>query len=292
MKVILFIFSCLLIAESALAQDWNFPSENFAPKLNLSIVSNPINIYGEINPADIGVNGPGVGLYGVQGGGLASELIMLAAHAAVVQGQRGNQLEKLNNDSKNFGKLLSDKLMGINSDKFLKEVVSAMPDASSVSVSTINSKTDQYVGYFIDYRYSVTRDYYGLILDVTFVEKNNGKLIHNVTIHHNKTSPYIGLNGVYDSPYDIRRDMMVLMEEAVRIFLTRDKITRRKLTSSLTFRSLVGKNKRYERGVLLSQTCDKHLFISLSETWVSAPKLEPDTQDVLCNTGVNDLQLN
>jgi hypothetical protein len=292
MKANLLVFFCLLVAQNSLAQSWNFINESFTSKVNLFVLSNPLNIYGEINPNDIGVNGPGVGLYGVQGGGLASAFVMLAAHAASVQGQRSNQLEKLNNDSLVFGKLLSDKLNGVKSDKFLNEVIASMPDVNFVTLSMINSKEEMPSGYFIDYRYSVTRDYYGLILDISFSDKNSGKFIHNSTIHQNKNSPYIGSNGVYDSPYDIRKDMAVLMEEAVRIFLNRDNLVKRKSASGVTFKSLSGKNKKYERGMLISETCDKHLFISLANTWISAPKLESNFKDVLCDTGLNDLKLN
>ena len=292
MKFISLIFGSLLIAGNSLAQSWTAINKNSVPKLNFSLVSNPINIYGEINPADIGVNGPGVGQYGVQGGGIASAFAMLAVHAMAVQGQRSDQLEKLNNESKSFGNLLTDRLNGIRSDKFLNEVVALMPETKSVSVSVINSNTESYSGYFVDYRYSITRDYFGLMLDISFSEKNKDKSIFYTTVYQNKTSPFVGSTGVYDSPYDIRKDMTILMEEAIRIFLKRDELIKGKSSSSVTFRSLTGKSKRYERGTLLSQSCDKHLFISLSETWISAPKLEPNNQDVLCNTGINDLQLN
>jgi hypothetical protein len=292
MKANLLVFFCLLIAQNSLAQSWNFINESFTSKVNLFVLSNPLNIYGEINPNDIGVNGPGVGLYGVQGGGPASALIMLAAHAASVQGQRSKQLEKLNDDSLIFGKLISEKLNGVNSDKFLNEVISAMPDVNFVNLSMINSREEMSAGYFIDYRYSVTRDYYGLILDISFSDKNGGKFIHNSTIYQNKNSPYIGSNGLYDSPYDIRKDMTGLMEEAIRIFFNKENIIKRKSASGITFKSLSGKNKKYERGVLLSETCDKHLFLSLSNTWISAPKLEPNINDVTCDIGLNNLKLN
>ena len=291
MKLISLIFSFLLIAENSLAQSWTEINTNSMPQLNFSLVQNPIIIYGEINPAEIGVSGPGVGQYGVQGGGIASAFAMLAGHAIAVHGQRSSQLEKLNQESKLFGKLLTDRLNQMSNDKFFKEVVSGMPDARSASVTVISSATENYSGFYIDYRYSVTRDYHGLILDISFTEKNKDKSIFYSTIYQNKTSPYVGVSGIYDSPYEIGKDMMNLMEEAIRIFLSRDELIKRKSGTSVTFRSLIGKNKKFERGTLLSQNCDKHLFISLSEAWISAPKLETNNQDVLCNTGFNQLQL-
>jgi hypothetical protein len=291
MKLISFIFSFFLITENSLAQSWTEINKNSIPQLNFSLVLNPINIYGEINPAEIGVTGPGIGQYGVQGGGIASAFAMLAGHAISVHGQRSAQLEKLNQESKLFGKLLTERLNGISNDKFFKEVAAGMPEASSALVSVIDTPADNYSGFYIDYRYSVTRDYHGLILDISFAQKNKDKSIYYATVYQNKTTPYVGVSGTYDSPYEIRKDMMNLMEEAIRIFLSRDELVKKKSGTSVTFRSLIGKGKRFERGTLLSQSCDKHLFISLSEVWVSAPKLEKNNQDVLCNTGLNQLEL-
>jgi len=282
----------LIISKNSSAQNWNYSSAISSPQLNLAVIKNPIIIYGEVNPAEIGVTGPGVGQYGVQGGGIASAFAMLAAHAASVQGQRSEQLEKINAESKIFGKVISDRLNGISSDNLLKDTIEAMSNSNSILISTINAPTDTYTGFFSEYRYSVTRDYYGLFLDISFTSKDKNIPIFYITIYQNKNSPYLGKSGNYDSPYDIKKDMVVLMEEAIRIFSNREELIKRKSSSSITFKSIIGKSKRYERGSLVSEICDKHLFVSISEIWISAPKLEPNNQDVLCNTGISDLQIN
>ena len=86
--------------------------------------------------------------------------------------------------------------------------------------------------------------------------------------------------------------MTFLMQEAIRIYVKRKE---RKLINStdknITFKSMIGDDRRYERGILIAETCDRHLFVNLADVWIAAPKIEPDQTSVLCNTGFSTLQI-
>jgi len=289
---ILLILVSLFYAFNGAAQSWNLVRKDANISFDAIVVNKPLIIYGEINPADLGVNGPNIGQYGVQGGGIASAFVMLAAHAAAVQGQKSAQVEKLDLESKSFGKVLTDNLNISNSAQFIEEVSLGMPDVRSIRVSSALSNLDSYNGSIIDYRYSVSKDYQSLILDISFKTLAKGSAPFIIQINNNKSASYLNKDGSYNSAFDLKKDVTVLLEEAIRIFIQKDKLILKKANANITFKSLVGKFKRFERGSLISQTCDKHLFLNLSDIWISAPKLDPDNNDVLCSTGINEIQFN
>lgn len=276
---LIFILIVLSLTGNVNSQEWNRPLQLNSSIISFSVISRPLEIFGEINPDEIGVTGVGVGQYGVQGGGYSSALAMLAAHAMAVQGQRNEQLEKLNSDAKLFGSFITNQLDGIYTDKFLFHVLSEMPEGEFINLNSVNSFPNANIYAEIDYKYSLSRDNSGLRLEINFSILN--KNILRFILYSNNNDAYSEVN--YQSKKsDVKKDINLLMQEAVRLFYFRFNGDLIKKDSSRTFRYLVGKGRRYERGFLIGESCYKFLFENLSETWISAPKSELTTSDENC----------
>lgn len=270
MRSIILIF--LILINKAHAQDWN-KSENLNLVVQFTTTQIPLEIIGEINPNDIGIVGGFAPLYGVQGGGIASALGMLAGHAASVQAQRSEQLVKINKEAKEFASFLTEQLDGISTNVFVENVLAGMPEGRYFLISSTPIQAEQNSNIFIDYQYSVTRDFSGMILEIFFKNiKNHKENIRLVLYSHGNQS---GTKLNYkEEPSKIKKDMILVMEEAFRLFHVRANGLLNKSLSSKTFRSFVGTSKRYERGFSVSEICNKHLYENLSGVWVSAPKID------------------
>lgn len=279
MKILVLVF--LFITTQVHSQDWN-KFENINTKVNFSLPQRPLEIIGEINPNDIGIAGGYGVLYGVPGGGIASALAMLAGHAALVQGQRNEQLDKINNEAKEFATFLNEQLNGISTNVFVGNVLSGMQEGRYFILSPTSLPADQNSSVSVDYQYSITRDFSGLILEIIFKNIINHKENMRFVLysHGSKSNTKTSYK---EDPSKIKKDMILVMEEAFRLFHTRTNSLLIKSLSSKTFRSFVGANKRYERGFAVSEICNRHLYENLSGVWISAPKFDVDDYYSRCN---------
>jgi hypothetical protein len=258
-----------------MAQSWSQPEKGQMQKLDLAVMTSPVHLYGEIDHSEIGIKGPGIGPYGTPDGGMAGVLAMMLTHGVLLRAQQNAQIEQINAESLQFGAALTSRLNGISSVQLIQEALSGSFQAHPITVIGLESNSNSFSGYYINYRFSVTRDYHGLILNISFSKKSSEKAIADFVVYYNNQSPYIDNN----EKYDIKNDMLSLVREAIGLFYNKDNLVKNMPSSSVTFRSLVGKRKMFERGYLISQTCERHLFINLSETWVAAPKLEHSNLD-------------
>jgi len=283
---VLGFFLLIGLPSISMAENWNSIFEGSLNTLIFQVSKDALEINGEISTANIGVsekstNYANTGLFG------------LLVHASVLSVQRNMQSEKIISESKEFGKLLTESFPRINRDDFLNSTINKMPEFTKTGIS-INPSDKEKNNRFnvVEFKYSVMKDYKGILLDISIgsVEDKNSQFKFN--IYRNSVSPYIGKDGKVELSNNIFEDMTFLMQEALRIYVKRKE---RKLINStdknITFKSMIGDDRRYERGVLIAETCDRHLFVNLADVWVAAPKIEPDQTSVLCNTGFSTLQI-
>jgi hypothetical protein len=279
----LFAVTAVAFAASAAKADWNVALDLSAKPVTLHIKDLPVEIIGEIRGEEIGVAARGGQQYGVQGGGLASAFVMLAIHAAAVQGQRSEQEEKVWQEAKLFGRPLTAALQKKTSmDVFILSTQSASDFAGEkLTIRPLEDKASENVlKASIDLWSS--RDYKGLIVDLTFLDNSSQQPALKIQVSANKDFPLINDEGRVVNNIDMDQEIALLVQEALRIYFRRDKWVGSRGTKQVTFRSLVGDEKRFERGYLLSSTCDRHLFEDLTGRWISRNRMQRDTEDVRC----------
>jgi hypothetical protein len=272
-------------AASAAKADWNVALDPSVKPDTLYINDLPVEIIGEIRGEEIGVAASGGQQYGVQGGGLASAFAMLAIHAVAVQAQRSEQEEKVWKEAKLFGQPLTAALKKKTSMAlFNLSTQSAADFAGGKLTLRLSEGKDSGNGLKASIDLWSSRDYKGLIVDLTVLENSNRKPALKVQVSANKDFPLIDDEGRVVNNIDIDQEIALLVQEALRIYFRRDKWVGSRSTQQVTFKSLVGDEKRFERGYLLSSTCDRQLFEDLTGRWVSRNRMQRDIEDVRCRT--------
>lgn len=277
--------AAIALAAGAAKSDWNVALDSSVKPITLHISDLPAQIIGEIRAEEIGVAARGGQQYGVQGGGLASAFVMLAIHAAVVQGQRSEQEEKVWQEAKLFGQPLTAVLKLKTSRDIFDSTIRSVPDFGEEKLRLrISDEKASDNTLTASVALWASRDYKGLIVDLTLLDKLNQKPALNIQVSANKDFPFVNDEGRVVNNIDIDQEVVLLVQEALRIYFRRDKWVASRSTQQATFRSLVGDEKRFERGYLLSRTCDRQLFEDLTGRWISRNRMQRDNEDPRCRS--------
>lgn len=263
---------------------WNSPVEKLASSHVLFVNKGRVEVLGEVLGEEIGVSGGGSQQYGIPGAGAAGFFLHLAAHALFVQGQRSHQLEKLREEATSFGSVFSDQLGGISRLHLLQQAIAKMPDqgATGVRVDEHIVAGSEFSPSTVNFEVNISRDYKTLGLSF-IVGQGSSAQPFILRISNTKEVPYVDDSGKVRPGFDVKLELYALLQESLRVYFNRDSLIRRKASSQTTFRSIVGGKRRFERGLLIGRTCDRHLYENLSGIWVIGERSEKDLQDPLCS---------
>jgi len=274
---------CIFFSLDQVHADWNVAIDKKSKPLSIYVNEKRLEVIGEIRGEQIGVESRGGQQYGIQGGGLASALIMLAAHAAVVQGQRSEQEEKVWQEGRLFGKALTEKLKSKTTGQIFFVATNESSEFEG-SVHPSPAEGNQRLTNSAEVELDIwsSRDYRALMVNLSFKEHPSSKDFFRVTVSTNREFPFVDDEGRVLSSFDVDQELTLLIQEALRIYARRSQWSELKSKQESTIRSKVGDEKRFERGFLIAKTCDRHLFEDLSGVWVARNRIDKDTDSPLC----------
>lgn len=287
------IFLCFfLLPVVALAQSgyeknpWYSPTSNPIAMQSIQLAASDLEVLGEIEPAELGMEAKGM-QYGIQGGGLGAAIAMLIGHGLIATVQQSEQVRKHIEEAREFGSPLTSELKSQNKTDLVNYTLSKMPESAKAKPVLTNMAKEEKLDaeWRLDFNYEITRNYRSLILNAVFARKIAADPeVFKIQVSDVKELPYVDQARRMYAHYEIYEDASLLLAEAFRIFNNRESLKKNMASSQKTFRSNIGGKRRFERGMLISEVCDRHLFENLSGVWNAAIKAEKDHSDAMCSS--------
>lgn len=282
-----FFLPIVALAQSGYEKNlWYSPTSNPIAMQSIQLAASDLEILGEIEPAELGMQAKGM-QYGVQGGGVGAAIAMLIAHGLVATAQQSEQVRKRIEEAREFGSSLTSELKSRNKADLVNYTLGKMPESAKAKPVLISMGKEEKLGaqWRLDLNYEITRNYRSLILNAVFARKIAADPeVFKIQVSDVKDLPYVDEARKMYANYDIFEDASLLLGEAFRIFNNRELLKKNMGSSQQTFRSNIGGKRRFERGMLIAEVCDRHLFENLSEVWNAASKAEKDLSDAMCST--------
>jgi hypothetical protein len=270
----------LLFLHGTANAGWNNPLTTGGQRVKVFLSNERVEILGDLRTDEISANATGPGLYGTPGGGWASVFGMMLAHGLLLSSQQQAELDNLTNRMKEIGRPLTEQLNGITKKELfvkallqLSEYERSVIIADDIGASVVSPKNSEASN--VNFTISVSKEYRSLVLTMLVSAPTRSDAnAFRVDIINQKSASYINDQAAASLSFSVEDDVVAMMAEGLRVFLRRDTLFAKGKSPQRTLRSAYDGKRRFDRGYLVEETCDRHLFIDLSGRWVAARKAE------------------